>query len=184
MTDDAPVTVADKYARAINSTDLTPGAVHERTDAEVLLAAGAAAAKDQRRMLALAAYRLRVRGDTAGLGAVVSEIDGWLLERLSRKGNRPMPRAAREELVVATLRWWFNPTCRYCSGLGYVVTEGASRLSTVECECCHGTKQRPLQREIPRPYVEHALWITDKLNELMAGILGDMAKLLARDMEL
>lgn len=183
MTDDAPYTTADRYAKAVHSSDLTPGTERVRTDADVLIAAGAATAKDEKRQLALAAYRLGLAGDTTGLGPLVDAMDDWLLTRLSKGGNRAMPEAARRQLIVDSLRWWFNPACGYCNGAGYVVVDGASRLSTIECTSCHGTKKRPLRREVPRPYVEHAEWLTDELNRLVSIVFGDMARMLNGKMD-
>lgn len=211
--DHHPVTVADKYAKAATTSDLTPGTERVRTDADVLVAAGyatsdrckdcggtgriggkkpaigvprcdtcrgAGSLPNPRRQLALAAYRLGLSGDTTGLGPLVDEMDEWLLNRLKRDGNRPMPAAARRQLILATLQWWFNPTCGYCNGNGFVLAEGTSRLSPVECAACFGSTKRPLRKEIqgPRAWADHAEWLVDELGRLVGLVFGDMARLL------
>ena len=112
--------IAERYATATNSDDLTP-ALAGRTDADVLLAAGIAARNDPRRQLAMAAFRMSVRGDMTGLMEVVDAADGWLVGHLSRGGRRPLPRATRRQLVVDTLQWWIAPICGYCGGTGSFV---------------------------------------------------------------
>lgn len=211
--DDHPITAADRYAKAVNSTDLSPGSERERTDADVLLAAayatgdtckacngtgrkggakpamgvprcevcdGRGKVANPRKQLALAAYRLGLAGDTAGLRPLIDEMDSWLLAHLAKGGNRPMPAAARQQLIRDTLKWWLDPACGYCNANGFVLVEGTSRLSPVECDACHGTKKRSLRREIQghRQWADHAEYLVDELDRLKGMVFGDMARML------
>jgi hypothetical protein len=171
-------TIGEQYAKATESKDLSPS-TERRTDADVLLAAGIAASRDPRRMLALKVYRLAVGGETDGLVDIVETADDWLQGRLARGGNRPMRAEARRALVMDTLHWWIRPTCNYCEGRGFVTVPDTARLSTVACESCHGSGRRPLAREVPHAHVKHATWMADELDRLVALICSDMAKLLS-----
>lgn len=179
--DDRPPGLAERYASATESSDLTPR-MDRRCDADYLLAAGIAASKDPRKALALSAYKLGLSGGTTGLYEVVSAIDGWLLMRLARGGARPMSRPARQALLTDALQWWICPVCHYCDGRCFVAWEDAGRLSTVECEACHGTGQRALQ--VPGAHRAHAEHIIGELDRLVALIHADMARLLAQRMDL
>jgi hypothetical protein len=181
LTDD-PITVGERYAKATVSKNLTP--LEQRCDADVLLAAGIAASGDPKLQLALSLYRLQVQGSTEGLHAIAEAADAWLQSRLSRGGNHKMPVAARTELMLQTLAWWINQTCRYCNGTGYEAAEQDGRHATIECGACHGTRIKPLAREVPNRYFEHARWLADRLDANVLIIQARMAKLLSERMEL
>jgi len=175
--------IAERYASATSSGNLTPK-LTGLTDADLLLAAGAAAQRSPERRLALAAYRIQLRGDMEGLSVVVDGADAWLQGRLSRGGRRPLPRDARRQLVVDTLLWWTNPICGYCNGTGFVeatvedTDEAAGRLTTEACSCCHGSGRRPLAREVPPKLREHAEWMATQLDRHVSLLRADMARLL------
>lgn len=175
--------VAERYARATQSSDLSVRP-NERCDADVLLAAGYAASNDRRRSIALDLYRMGVRNDLSGISSVAAEMSGWLTHRLARKGGRPMPKVAREALVMSVLRWWIKPACPFCNGTGYDVIEESNRLSDNACSNCHGSGKTPVGREVPGPLRKHAEWLGQQLDELIMVVHGDMAKLLAERMEL
>lgn len=185
--DDRPTT-AERYATATVSGNLTP-LMTGTTDADVLLAAGIAASKDPRRMLALKLYRMAVQNSTVGLWEVVAEADGWVAQNLLKQRRRPMTKPARQQLIVSTLHWWLAPVCGYCNGTGFVeamvegTDEGAGRLTTAACSGCHGSGRRPLQREVPPPLYPTARWITGELDRLVALIHNDMAKLLGQRLD-
>ena len=181
-------TPAERYASATVSGNLTPK-LAGTTDADVLLAAGIAASKDKRRMLALKLYRMAVQGSMVGLWEVAAEADGWVVQHLLKQRQRPMSKTARQQLIVSTLRWWLAPVCGYCNGTAFIealidgTDEGAGRLTTVACGGCHGTGRRPLQREVPPPLYPTANWITGELDRLVALIHSDMAKLLGQRLD-
>lgn len=177
MSFEHPVTVADRYASAANTSNLR---VKETfCDADLLLAAGIAASKNREKSVALAVYRVGVTGDRSGLPAIVDELADWLI--VSRQ--RVIPKAARRALVMSVLVWWFEPACRYCNGHGFAAIENTSSLGTEECGACHGSGRRPLAREVPQAHAARAQWLAAKLDQLVAGIHGDMARLLKDRME-
>lgn len=176
-------TVAERYAKATQTSDLTTR-LDQRCDADVLLAAGYAASGDRRKNIALHVYRMTIRQDLGGLAPVVEEVDNWLKGRLSRKGHRPMSRVPRQALILTVLRWWMKQACEYCNGTGYEVIEDTGRLSGHECSNCHGTGKTPIARIVPPPMRSHAEWLAKELDSLVLVVQGDMAKLLAENMSL
>lgn len=182
MTLDDVFTVGDKYARATHSSNLTPS-LRGQTDADVLLAAGAAAHGNERMSLALDLYRMRVNGDMRGLLAVAHQMEAWLKTRMHVKGGRPMSRIAREALITQTMQWWIAPTCPFCAGHGFVPAEDAPRLTLDECVSCFGKGHRPLAREVPHQLVAHAQWMVDQLDRRVAEIHERMARLLSLRMD-
>lgn len=173
------VTVAEQYARATTSGDLRQAADH-RTDADVLLAAGIAAGKDERRKLALKIYRMGVTGSLEGLQDVIDACDGWLSAYLQKKnGGRVMPHRVREALVTDVLRWYMNPTCDYCGGTTVIAAEGTAGRLTEQCPACHGTGKKSLARAVPHTHTKPAEWLALQIEQHAALIHSDMAKLLS-----
>jgi len=189
LTTDEPITAGERYAIASTSGNLSPSATR-RTDADILLAAAYAALRgknaDERehKMLALAIYRMGATGDLRDLWSIVERCDSWMAGWLSRGGRRQLPADVRRGIVVDVLRWWTDPLCHYCGGTGRTVIEGTAGILGSPCSACQGTKKRPLAREVPRVYAPHAQWLADELGRYAAIVTGDMAKLLAREMEL
>jgi len=173
------VTVAEQYARATTSGDLRQAADH-RTDADVLLAAGIAAGKDERRKLALKIYRMGVTGSLEGLGDVIHACDDWMSGYLQKKhGGRVMPQRAREALVTDVLKWYMNPTCDYCDGTAVIAAEGTAGRLTEQCPACHGTGKKSLARAVPHTHIKPAEWLAMQIQQRAALIHAEMAKLLS-----
>lgn len=177
--DDERVTVAERYATATRSSDLSPPTTRRLTDAEVLLAAGIAASGDARKSLALRIYRLGVTGDTTNLWSIVEEADGWLHRHLDKRGRHQMPKAARRALVVRVLQVFMDPRCDYCYGNGKVAEEEDGRKVHSACPACGGTGLKPLAREVPRVHRQAAEWLLQQIHQQAAIIHAEMARLLA-----
>lgn len=173
--------IAERYSTVTATSDLTTRLDH-RCDADVLLAAGFAAARDPHKTLALDVYRLGVKGDIQSLASVVDKVDNLLNGYLSRKGNRPMPKAARRALAMTVLHWWAHPTCQFCEGRGYEQIDNTPNLSARECSCCHGTGKAPVARVVPPPMKRHAEWLAGELAGMAAFIHKEMAKLLGNQL--
>lgn len=168
--------IGERYARASITSNLRVQG--HQCDADKLLAAGYAQRGSERKMLALRLYRMQTTGDRASLSAVVQDATASLRRRLSRKGNRPMPAAQRDALVVQTLRWWLSQRCDYCNGSGFDMIDGAPTLSMQECAACGGTGMTPLKRIIPHRLLEHAFWLAKEWDVMCAEVIGDMAAVL------
>ena len=178
MDDDQHRTVAERYATATHSGNLTPR-LRGLTDADTLLAAGIAACGDKERWTALSLHRMRLSGDLGKLPSVVADIEEWMKNRASNTG-RVLPRHTRRALVVDTLRWWLNATCRYCNGIGTLpMTDESSQVLRVSCGVCHGRKRRPLADDVPRVHLRYARIVVDRIDALVLQINADMKRLLS-----
>lgn len=47
------------------------------------------------------------------------------------------------DLVMGSLMWWLDPTCRVCHGQRWEVVKDTGRLSDRQCPACRGSGQRP-----------------------------------------
>lgn len=181
MTDQ--ISIAERYSKVTATSNLCVK-LDARCDADILLAAGFAAARDKRGAIALDVYRLGARGDLQGLPNVLEEVENLLNGHLHRKGNRPMPKAARRALVMSVLEWWAHPACSYCEGRGFELIDGTPNLSAKECSGCHGTGLTPIARVVPGPMKRYAEWIACELERMASSIHAEMSKLLSNKLDL
>lgn len=184
---DDRITAAERYAKAAESSDLTP-ALDRRCDVDKLIAAGWATQGDPMKRAALDLYRMATTDNTQGLSHVIETMDGWLNRWTQRKGRHPIPKFQRRELVSVTLRWWLKPTCGYCEGRGFdLVPKEDGEPSQVlghECVACHGTGRKPLAREVPPQHRRAADHLAEELDRLVLVVTGEMARRLSASMDL
>lgn len=161
--------MADRYARAITSSNLKVGPSEREGDVDALIAAGWVSGDSLGSLL----YRLRCEWDrvdkqalrrSGGVGTAAT------LARTVLKNLRPTQRALRgftvgmiqredkvgalptEDLKRALrladqlLERYLDVTCPACLGVKYQVVSGTSRLSGHACAVCAGTGERWLPR--------------------------------------
>lgn len=177
MTQDPPVTIAERYARASSSGNLAP-LVDERTDLDVMIAAGIASKAKPDRIAALKVQRMIVTGELGEVYAVVEHYDGILAGYLSRKGRRPMHKEARRALIVEVLHWMMFPKCEFCGGTGKMTEEGTAGKLYHTCSACHGATIKPLSRAVPHHFAKHAHYLVDDINQHSREALKQMNRLL------
>lgn len=160
-------TVADRYARAITSSNLR---MHDQRvgDVDVLIASGLTSRRLSKNTASLASmlYRLRIEYDKVDkrslahnsvnmthvllalthvrslvptLEAMRSFVDGqaW------REGMQ-MEVQVKHRVADRVLDFILDPTCHRCNGVRFKVVTGTSRLSGEECSSCLGSGKRPL----------------------------------------
>lgn len=174
-------TVAERYDLATDTTDLTLRG--GRCDADLLLAAGYAAAGNVRGQQALALYRMKATGDRAGLTALLDTSTGWLVGR-SRRGGRADLTSKQAQAVAGTvLLWWLEGVCPHCEGRRYELVPGTQITSDNLCHVCAGKGKEPVEHRMRRELQEPAIWLASEFEALMSYILADMGARLKRDVD-
>lgn len=174
--------IEERYVAATNSRDLSfkPQA---RTDADILLAAGYAAAGNTRASLALEFYRLKATGDLADFRRLSDTAGSWLRERSLRGGRRKMSMIQARDLATRVLFWWRSPACQPCKGRGHPLMPNSPVINHGhDCPVCHGTGQYPIHCIVPPGTADEARWLVDEVDQLCAFVFNDMARLLTRQM--
>lgn len=182
--DPAKPTLQERYIAATGSRDLTlPTDVGTRTDADILLAAGYAAAGNTRASMALDFYRLKVTGDLAEFRRLSDLAGAWLCGRSMRSGRKKMKMIEARDLATRVLFWWRSPACTPCAGRGHPLMPNSPVINVGHtCGVCHGTGLYPIHRIVPPGTADEARWLVDEMDRLCGIVFQDMARLLARQM--
>lgn len=182
MTLDRP-SLGERYETAADTSDLT---LHfdRRSDADILLAAGYAAAGNVRGTQALMLYRMRATGDRSGVRELARVSSGWLMGWRPPVGVKPLRRAQCQEIAAAVIHWWFEDSCSHCHGRRYELVPGTNVVSDNLCHVCNGAGKEPVDHRLRREHQEAGRWLANQFEDLMSYILADMAKRLRSEVEL
>lgn len=181
-------TIGERYVDAVSTSDLGCGGGRYSTDADVLLAAGFAAAGDTAGALGLLLWRMRETRDLRGFGGLAETSADWLIGRPAGRTRlaRRMRRIEAVDLASVVLCWWLDNTCPTCQGRAHPLTRGTRRIdSSRECSDCRGTGIAPVEPLVVRhEHREHARWLADRYDAMAGRIFGAMAKRLAPMLDL
>lgn len=180
------MSTTEAYLRAITGTSMRID-LERHTSADTIIAAGMSVWQHRHRDLALRVWRLRVDGEMQGARQLADDLAPILMHMSmtgrGRLAKPAMTRAQAAKVALDTLKWWCMQACPACNGRGHPVIPSTPSLDTTrECDHCDGTGIRPLRR-----YVKHhalAEKLVDRLNALSALVFSDMARKLAKEMEL
>jgi hypothetical protein len=177
-------TAGDRYAHAVSSSDLSLMS-GRRTDADHLLAAGYAARRNRRGMVALCIYRMRATQDVTSFDAAVEHAADWLVGRGVRAGGKAkVSRTEARATAQSTLLWWVRGVCQPCEGRRYTQIPGTPHLTATLCPSCRGTGTEPIERAVSARHLESAQWLAAEFDVLCSRIMADMARLLSDRMTL
>lgn len=178
--------VSERYAMATSSTDMTVS--QHRCDADKILAAGYAAAGNERGAQALALWRMRETHDIRGFGTLAELSANWIVGKCHRPGRGQLPRISRiqaQDLSRVVLHWWLADTCLTCEGRKHPRIKSTNRLNYAhDCTACKGTGKHPVEKIVHRDHIQHARWLAAEYDSMAARIFQDMARRLAPEMEL
>jgi len=183
--------MAERYLRATSSSNLHTDA-DRPGDIDKLMAA-AWASHSARRDLALRVWRVRATGSTRGVQRMAGDL-GYMLRRQEadrRQGRylrghtgRQLTDAKARGLAMTVLKWWRQPRCEVCDGLGHPKLPNAPVLDlTRECPHCHGTGEAPLELRVRHEHIEQARWLVGQMESLSAMVFDAMARRLNAQMD-
>lgn len=176
-------TIGERYIDATSASDLSP----RGTDADVLLAAGFAAAGNVSGSLALSLWRMRETRDMRGFAQLTQTSANWLIGRPNGRTRlaRRMPRVEAVDLASAVLAWWLHNTCPACEGRQHPMIPGSNRVdSSRECSECKGSGITPLDPLMRQEQREHARWLVSEYDAMAGRIFKLMAQKLAPELDL
>lgn len=183
------MTIKDRYASAVNSSNLKSDPRTYMSDTDVLGAMGIADRRlsegvDQfsKHPLAVPLERL-FAGDNAAAGVIVGILSG-IIRSKAKSMRIGMTETQASDMARAVLGWFRKPACPVCHGHGFSLFESAPSLSGQECFPCNGTGKVPLEQLYRLELRELVRWTISKM-ELESGMAGPAAmKALAPSLEL
>lgn len=178
MSIDKP-TLDERYATAVNSSNLNIDARTAISDTDVLSAFGIAARTEP---LAVALKRL-FAGDDRAVHDVVRELTAvaWYGARALRVR---LDRIEAFDMARACVAWQRNGTCRECGGHGFELIAGTRTHSERRCPPCRGSGKLPFEKNFPRRQRELAAYLVAEMQREMGRAGPEAMKILATRLEL
>lgn len=186
-----PRGMAERYLSATSSSHLQVQA-EKPSDVDKLIAAGSLA-RDPRKDLALRVWRVRATGSARGVQGLAYELGEMLAGHgTDRRQGRYLRSSTRQTmhpvkarmLAMTVLKWWRQPRCQVCDGLGHPKMLDAPILDTTRvCPHCHGTGVAPLELRVRHEHIEQARWLVSQMESLSALVFDQMARRLNQQMD-
>lgn len=170
--------IKERYASAVNSSNLSVKTETTYSDTDVLAAMGLSA---KHFPLGAALQRLFVDGKATEC------VD--LMARMARDHSfrvkaRMTPFAA-QKLAREVLAWYRHGVCTDCGGTGKeIIIEPKPHLSDIDCGSCYGMGRRPFERNFRPEVLVVALWLKDQVSKHQAMAASAAMTLIAPSLDL
>ena len=172
------MTIIDRYASAIRSSNLGSKPDTNQSDSDVLGAAGLAA---KRSPLAIALLRL-LCGDNHSAMSVVGILADKAVGKAYRMGNE-CGRVEAWDISAAVLAWYRDGTCKICGGHGVKLIPGTTTLGGEKCHACKDGKIR-FDQQFTMVRLDLARWLAAELDREQAIAGADAMRALAPRLEI
>lgn len=172
------MTIIDRYATAIRSSNLGSKPETVNSDSDVIGAAGLAA---KRSPLAIALLRLFC-GDNHASTTVVGILADKAVGKAYRMGNE-CSRVEAWDISAAVLAWHRDGTCKVCGGHGVKLIPGTTTLGGEKCASCANGRIR-FDAQFPMVRLDLARWLAAELDREQAIAGADAMRALAPKLEL
>lgn len=170
------VKLAQRYARATQSSNLKSDAFHFDTDklAAVALSGGAGFGN----------LLLRVKYANDATSYVhLAEAWEWHVKVLAATARPAWPQHIKADAVAkAALKYWLNDLCPVCGGKGVKKMEFVDVLSDDPCDHCEGSGKRAM--DCADQIRRHAVEMVHVLEEITIAAGSQAMRKLASDMDL
>jgi hypothetical protein len=169
------VKLAQKYARATQSSNLKNDGYHFDTDK---LAAVALSGGGFGNLL----FRVKFANDATSY-VRLAEAWEWEVKKRAALARPPWPMHIKEANVAkAALKYWLNDLCPVCGGKGVSKMEFVDVLSDDPCDHCEGSGKRPMEcADQIRRYAVEMVYVLEEIT-IAAG--SQAMRKLASDMDL
>ncbi len=179
----------DRYASAVNSSNLKSRPETTYSDTDVLGAMGIAdrrlsGGEDHfsRHPLAVPLERL-FAGDNAAAGVIV-QILGGIIRGKAQSLRIRMSETQATDMARAVLGWFRHPACGACSGHGFKIIPGTTTKGDASCDPCRGTGRVIFEDLYRVEWRELVRWVIAQM-ERESGMAGPAAmKALAPQLDL
>lgn len=125
--------IIERYAGAVNTSDLRDDERHHQTD---ILAAVALSSK-----LGSLLHRAKNANDQY---SIIPLLELWRAA-CKRRAKEDKWKKVAEEVADISLWYWLDDLCQVCKGRGHPVIIDTPTLEAATCQDCHGTGRKKLQ---------------------------------------
>lgn len=160
--------IKDRYASAVNSSNLKSAPETKWSDTDVLGAYGIAdrrlsSGEDHfsKHPLAVPLERM-FAGDSSAASTIVSILSG-IIRGKAKSLRIDMTVTQATDMAKATLGWFRAPACRACSGHGFKIIKGTKTLGDSRCHPCNGTGKVQLEQLYRVEQRELVRWVMAQL---------------------
>lgn len=161
----------ERYASAVNSSNLKSRVETTYSDTDVLGAFGLAA---KHHPLGAALQRLFVDGKASECVDLMAK----MARDHSFKIKARMSPFQSQRLAQKVLAWYRHGVCTECGGTGKeIIIEPRPHTSDEDCRHCYGVRRRPFAPNFTVETLEVAIWLKDEVSkhQAMAGKAAMMA---------
>lgn len=154
--------IKERYASAVNSSNLTSKTETTYSDWDVLTAHGLAA---KYHPLGVALQRLFVDGKAAECVDLMAKMARYHSFRIKAR----LSPLQSQRLAQKVLAWYRHGVCEECGGTGkQIIIEPKPHLSEDDCEVCLGTGRRLFEVNFTAQTLEVACWLRDQVSKHQA----------------
>jgi len=131
------MSIAERYARSVQSSNLKDDAFHHDTDKLAAMALS--------KRLGSELFRVKYCNDATSYPRLLEE---WTKIVQNKAGRRKWPKHVKPEMIAKTaLDYWINPLCVPCDGKGFDAKINKGGQYEAVCKACGGTGSRNLPGE-------------------------------------
>lgn len=157
------MTIKDRYASAIRTSNLRSKPDTRMSDSDVIGAAGLAGKATRHdgtagSPLAMTLLRLFC-GDNRASAELVVMMAGMLVGKAWHGFGLEMSRVEASDIAMAVLAWHRDGVCKACGGHGYKLVQCAPALSDEPCPECRGMGRIPFEKQFPADRRVLARWL-------------------------
>lgn len=163
--------LAQRYARAVGSTDLHNDEYHSDTDVLAAVALSSA--------LGATLFRVKYFNDPHSYYRI---LDDWRRLVARKAALRHWPEHIDvDEVARRSLRYWLHDRCAECDGRGYYPVPGTPMLSDKACRRCGGSGREPLA--VPKVIADYVHDMVEELHDMERSAGARAMKKLKKQLE-
>lgn len=151
--------ITERYATAINATNLASAPNTTYSQSDVIAAHGFAA---RRFPLGVALQRFFVDGKARECIQLMAD----MARDRSHKVRTRLTPVQSTKVAQKVLAWYRHGVCDECGGVGkQIIIEPRPHLSDVDCQSCNGSGKRPFNKSFNSDTLEVAEWLRNEVQK-------------------
>lgn len=152
--------LAERIAQSQVTDDLGESKnIEDIADVDIIRACGVVANKYP---IGVSVWRIKYSKDTKEIKTVVNYLIDFCMDK-----KLVTDRKQAQEIVKTTIKYWFDPICDNCNGLGFLKVTGAPMLSDQACVVCKGSGQTKIP--LDDKAADEVLQLLNKLERVTAS---------------